>query len=160
MFGLCLFMDGYNLPTSSPQEGLNLLSLLPRNDSHIYHESLVQPAMMAAMAVDSPGASPKKVLIGGGGELVTAYEVLKWASSSSRPGSSVGRVDMVDIDDAVVKMAKERLKKFHFDCYEDERLRLCRRTKASLQEEDFMQTSPGESRQKNPTPGDSPRGGA
>ena len=52
-------------------------------DEHIYHESLVHPAMLAHPA-------PKNVYIGGGGEFATAREVLRH--------KSVEKCVMVDID--------------------------------------------------------------
>lgn len=102
--GLCLFMDGY---IQSAEK-----------DSHIYHESLVQPAMCLVQSSDSSEGQqkPLRVLIGGGGELVTAYEVLKH--------KSLLQCDMVDIDGKVVDMAKKNLQKFHFDSYQDKRLNL------------------------------------
>ncbi len=94
--GKMLFMDSYIQSAEA--------------DSHVYHESLVQPAMCLL------GDVPKRVLIGGGGELVTAYEVLKWPT--------VERVDMVDIDGRVVEMCKKELECMHFNCTNDPRLNL------------------------------------
>ena len=58
-----------------------------QNDEFIYHESLVQPSMLMH-------ANPKKVYIGGGGELATAREVLRH--------ESVEKCVMVDIDEMVI----------------------------------------------------------
>lgn len=63
-------------------------------DEMIYHESLVQPAMLLH-------PNPKSVYIGGGGELGTAREVLKH--------KCVEKCVMVDIDEEVVKMCEEHL---------------------------------------------------
>lgn len=98
--GKCLFMNGYIQSAEA--------------DSHIYHESLVQPAL--ALVQGTVGRKPKRVLIGGGGELVTAYECLKH--------KSVEQVDMIDIDGRVLDMAKKQLQAFHFDSWKDERLNL------------------------------------
>lgn len=79
-FGRLLIIDGH---TQSSQL-----------DEHIYHESLVHPVMLAH-------DNPKRVFIGGGGELATAREVLKH--------SSVEKLIMVDIDEQVVNFARENL---------------------------------------------------
>jgi spermidine synthase len=63
-------------------------------DEFVYHESLVQPSMLLAN-------EPKKVFIGGGGELATAREVLR--------NLSVERVVMVDLDKDVVDVSIEML---------------------------------------------------
>jgi len=74
-----LFIDG-NLQFSSV-------------DEHRYHESLVHPAMSA-----TPGT--RRVLILGGGDGMTAREVLKY--------EHVQRVDLVDLDAEMVRLFKER----------------------------------------------------
>ena len=56
-----------------------------KNDEFVYHETLVHPAMLLH-------GSPKRVYIGGGGELATARECLKH--------KSVEQVVMVDLDGA------------------------------------------------------------
>ena len=74
-------------------------------DEHIYHESLVHPALSKAGLIgnnsDDIHPKPKKVFIGGGGELATAREVLRH--------KSVERVVMVDLDETVVKVCREHL---------------------------------------------------
>jgi len=60
-------------------------------DEAVYHESLVHPAMIKASL--SLGRPVERVYIGGGGELATAREVLRY------PG--VKEVVMVDIDEEV-----------------------------------------------------------
>ena len=65
-------------------------------DEHVYHESLVQPALCLH-------PSPKKVYIGGGGEGATLREVLKHAC--------VERCDMVDIDGYVVDNCRKYMPK-------------------------------------------------
>lgn len=64
-------------------------------DEPIYHECLTHPAMLMHPA-------PKRVFIGGGGELATAREVVRHAS--------VEKCVMVDIDEKVrdERRTKER----------------------------------------------------
>merc|ERR1719343_1438594 len=66
-----------------------------RADEFVYHECLVQPAMLM-----HPGPV-KNVYIGGGGEGNTAREVLRH--------KSVEKCVMVDIDEDVVKFCREHL---------------------------------------------------
>lgn len=61
-------------------------------DEHRYHETLVHPALSA-----SPGA--KAVLILGGGDGMTAREVLKHPN--------IERIDLVDIDGEMIKLFRE-----------------------------------------------------
>ena len=67
-------------------------------DEFIYHESLVQPAMIEH-------TSPRQVLILGGGEGTTLREVLRW--------KSVERLVMVDIDGEVVTQCRQHLPEMH-----------------------------------------------
>ncbi|MEW6350336.1 MAG: polyamine aminopropyltransferase [Thermodesulfobacteriota bacterium] len=62
-------------------------------DEHRYHESLVHPAMLSAS-----GAS--KVLILGGGDGMTAREVLKYPT--------VKAVDLVDLDAGMIELFRDR----------------------------------------------------
>ena len=57
-------------------------------DEFAYHESLVHPALLNFAHYNKRG--PRTVLIGGGGELATAREVLRY--------SSVEKCVMVDLD--------------------------------------------------------------
>lgn len=59
-------------------------------DEHRYHEALVHPAMGA---VDSP----RRVLVGGGGDGLAVREILRWPQ--------VERVVLVDLDPAVTDLA-------------------------------------------------------
>lgn len=68
-------------------------------DEFAYHESLVHPALLNFAHCNERGA--KTVLIGGGGELATAREVLKH--------TSVEKVVMVDLDEKVVDVSVEFL---------------------------------------------------
>lgn len=74
-------------------------------DEFAYHESLVHPSLLKAglslYSSPKPCSAPKKVFIGGGGELATAREVLKH--------KSVEKVVMVDLDERVVRECKKHL---------------------------------------------------
>jgi len=83
-FGRCLVLDG-------EMQSAQL-------DEFIYHECLVQPAMVLH-------PKPKDVLILGGGEGATVREILRHPT--------VQRVTMVDIDGEVVDFCKEYLKEWH-----------------------------------------------
>ncbi|NEQ63193.1 MAG: methyltransferase domain-containing protein [Moorea sp. SIO4A1] len=78
-------------------------------DEFIYHESLVQPAMINH-------GSPRQVLILGGGEGATLREVLRW--------KTVERLVMVDIDGEVVAACREHLPEMHQNAFDDPRLEL------------------------------------
>lgn len=91
-FGRCLVLDGY-IQSSEV-------------DEHIYHESLVHPAMVLH-------PNPSKVLIIGGGEGATLREVLKH--------NIVRKAVMVDIDEDVVKVSREYLQSFHQNSFNDPR---------------------------------------
>ncbi len=94
-YGKCLFLDG------------KLQSSI--FDEWIYHEALVQPAM-----VTHP--NPKRVLIIGGGEGATLREVLRH--------NTVEYVEMVDIDEEVVNLCKKYLPEFHKGSFDDPRAKL------------------------------------
>ncbi len=79
------------------------------SDEFVYHEALVQPAMV------SHGA-PRKVLVLGGGEGATVREALRWRS--------VERVVMVDIDGDVVDACREHLPEMHQGAFDDPRTEL------------------------------------
>jgi spermidine synthase len=78
-------------------------------DEFVYHEALVQPAMIAH-------ENPKTVFIAGGGEGATAREALAHRS--------VDRVVMVDIDREVVELCKKHLPDHHRGSFDDPRLEL------------------------------------
>ncbi|MEL6929854.1 MAG: spermidine synthase [Cyanobacteria bacterium J06600_6] len=78
-------------------------------DEFIYHEALVQPALIAHQ-------NPRRVLVLGGGEGATIREVLRW--------KSVERVTMVDIDGVVVKACQQHLPEMHQNAFEDPRVEL------------------------------------
>lgn len=78
-------------------------------DEAIYHESLVHPALLQHPC-------PKRVYIGGGGELATARECLRH--------STVEEVVMVDLDEMVVDMCKQHMEEWNCGSTEDPRLNL------------------------------------
>lgn len=94
-YGRCLFLDG------KIQSG--------QSDEFVYHEALVQPAMVAHPA-------PRRVFIAGGGEGATAREVLRHPS--------VETVVMADLDAAAVEACRRYLAAVHRGAFDDPRLRL------------------------------------
>lgn len=78
-------------------------------DEFVYHEALVQPAMIAH-------PDPRTVFIAGGGEGATAREALRHRS--------VERVVMVDLDELVVSMCRKYLPNHHQGAFDDPRLTL------------------------------------
>jgi spermidine synthase len=82
-YGRVLFLDGELQSASS--------------DEHIYHESLVHPAMASATEALGPRL---RVLVVGGGEGATVREVLHWKPSA---------VDWVDIDGELVILCEKYL---------------------------------------------------
>jgi spermidine synthase len=93
--GLCLILD--NKIQSSEM------------DEFIYHEALVQPAMLAH-------PEPETVFIAGGGEGATLREVLRH--------KSVTKAVMVDIDDKVTELSKKYLPEHSNGAFEDKRTEL------------------------------------
>jgi spermidine synthase len=93
--GVCVALDG-DLQSCAADEG-------------IYHEALVQPAMLAH-------PNPRRVLIMGGGEGATLREVLR------HPG--VERVVMVDLDEEFVGLCRQIIPDWAAGAWEDERLEL------------------------------------
>ncbi len=94
-FGRCLILDG---KTQSAEA-----------DEFIYHEALVQPAM-----VTHPG--PASVFIAGGGEGATLREALAHRT--------VKRAVMVDLDSEVVEICRRYLPNHHMGAFEDPRTEL------------------------------------
>lgn len=94
-YGRCLFLDE------------KIQSALA--DEFIYHEALVQPAMVAH-------PSPRRVFIAGGGEGATAREILRHRCVES--------VLMVDIDREAVATCREHLADVHQGAFDDPRFTL------------------------------------
>ena len=94
-YGRCLILDG-KIQSSE-------------FDAYIYHEALVQPAMLMH-------PSPRRVLIIGGGEGATLREVLKHPP--------VEQVLMLDIDQQLVEFCKQHLSQWHQGSFDDPRVEL------------------------------------
>lgn len=94
-FGKMLVIDGF--------------SQSAQLDEYIYHEALVQPAMI--MHPD-----PKRVLVLGGGEGATIREVLRH--------KTVEEVVMIDLDGELVNLCKEHMYEWHQGAFNDPRLKL------------------------------------
>jgi spermidine synthase len=94
-FGMCLVLDG-KIQSSEA-------------DEFIYHEALVQPAM-----ITHPGA--EAVFIAGGGEGATLREVLSH--------KTVKRAVMVDIDEEVIALSRRYLPNHSRGAFEDRRTEL------------------------------------
>ena len=93
--GVCVALDG-DLQSCAADEG-------------IYHEALVQPALLAHPA-------PRRVLIMGGGEGATLREVLRHPT--------VERVVMVDLDKEFVGLCRRLIPEWAGGAWDDERLEL------------------------------------
>lgn len=78
-------------------------------DEHIYHEVLVQPAMLTHV-------NPEKVLVIGGGEGATIREVLKH--------NTVREVVMVDIDRELIDIIRRWFPELHQNSFNDPRVKL------------------------------------
>lgn len=90
IYGRMLFLDG-ELQSAS-------------EDEHIYHESLIHPAMATVVSESGcEAATGLRVLVVGGGEGATVREVLRW-------GDAVGEVVWVDIDSELVALCEEHLR--------------------------------------------------
>jgi len=79
------------------------------SDEHIYHETLVHPALIAHPA-------PRSVYIAGGGEGATLREALRHPS--------VERAVMVDIDGEAIDFVKEHMVAWHQGAFDDPRTEL------------------------------------
>ena len=94
-FGRSLVLDGKTQSTE--------------RDEHIYHQALVQPAMLMH-------PNPVSVFIGGGGEGGTLREALSH--------KSVERAVMIDLDQEVVELCRRYLPQHHQGSFDDPRLTL------------------------------------
>ena len=95
LFGRSLVLDGKTQSTE--------------RDEHIYHETLVHPAMLCH-------PDPKQVFIGGGGEGGTLREGLCH--------NSVEMLTMVDLDSEVVALCRQYLPNHHLGSFDDPRTNL------------------------------------
>lgn len=94
-FGTMLFLDGIVQSSEA--------------DEFIYHEAIVQPAMLAVGA-------PRRVLVLGGGEGACLREVLRW--------DTVEHAVMVDLDAQVIAACRQHLPEWHQGSFADPRVRL------------------------------------
>jgi spermidine synthase len=94
-YGKLFRLDGFNM-TSEREE-------------FVYHENLVHPALTAHNA-------PKKVLVIGGGDGGSSEEALKHPS--------VEQVTMVEIDEDVIRVAKEHFGAVHNGVFDNPKLRV------------------------------------
>ncbi len=94
-YGKLFRLDGYNMTSE--------------RDEFVYHENLVHPALAAHNA-------PRKVLIIGGGDGGSSEEALKHPS--------VEQVTMVEIDEDVIRVAKEHFAAVHGGVFDNPRLRV------------------------------------
>lgn len=78
-------------------------------DEHVYHESLVHPALLAH-------PNPRSVYVAGGGEGATLREVLRHRT--------VERAVMVDIDGEAVDFVKRHMAGWHRGAFDDPRTEL------------------------------------
>lgn len=106
VFGRSLVLDGKTQSTEK--------------DEHIYHESLVHPAMLMH-------PNPRTVFIGGGGEGGTLREALAHRS--------VEKVTMLDLDEEVVDLCRHYLPQHHQGSFDDPRLELLHRDARAYLEE-------------------------
>ena len=94
-YGKVLFLDGY---VQSAQK-----------DEHIYHECLIQPAMLSH-------PEPKKVLVIGAGEGASAREILYHPS--------VERVVLIDLDEELIQTVKQHMDTFHRGSFDHPKVEL------------------------------------
>jgi spermidine synthase len=92
-YGRCLLLDGEVQSFEA--------------DEHIYHESLVHPALLLH-------PNPRQILVIGGGEGATLREVLRH--------KAVEQVVMVDLDEKLIAAARQHLPTFHQGAFDDPRV--------------------------------------
>ena len=98
LYGRSLVLDGKTQSTE--------------RDEHIYHQSLVHPAMLLH-------PNPVTIFVGGGGEGGTLREALTH--------KSVERAVMIDLDREVVELCRQYLPRHHQGGFDDPRLQLLHR---------------------------------
>lgn len=102
-------IDFYKSDTFGTFFTLDGLMMVNQKDEFIYHDMIVHPAMATNPDI-------KKVLIIGGGDGGTAREVCRY--------KTIERVDMVEIDERVVRLCQEHLPQTACAMDNDERLKL------------------------------------
>jgi spermidine synthase len=105
------YQDMYIVETGAYGKGLVLDGKWQSctGDEFLYHEALVQPAMICH-------ATPRTALVLGGGEGATVREILRW--------KTIEQVMMVDIDGEVVEACREHLPEMHQNAFDDPRTQL------------------------------------
>ena len=73
-------------------------------DEHVYHEMLTHPALTLYTAMH--GRPPTSVFLGGSGEGAGGRELLKWRRSSSDDTAEKLRVQMCELDAAVMQLSR------------------------------------------------------
>lgn len=102
-------MQVYDTPHYGKIFRLDGFNMTSEREEFVYHENLVHPALTAH-------AAPKKVLIIGGGDGGAAEEALK------HPG--VEQVTLCEIDEEVIKVAREHFQAVHNGVFDNPKLRL------------------------------------
>ena len=102
-------MEIYDTPYYGRLFRLDGFNMTSEREEFVYHENLVHPALTAH-------AAPKKVLIIGGGDGGSSEETLKHPS--------VEQVTMCEIDEEVVKVAKEHFFAVHRGAFDNPKLRV------------------------------------
>jgi spermidine synthase len=87
-------------------DGANMTS---ERDEYFYHENLIHPALIAQ-------AKPQNALVIGGGDGGSSEELLKYPS--------VKRVVMVELDEAVITVARKHFQSVHRGALDDHRLEI------------------------------------
>jgi spermidine synthase len=102
-------MQIYDTPQYGKLFRLDGFNMTSEREEFVYHENLIHPALTAHPA-------PRKVLIIGGGDGGSSEEALKHPS--------VEQVTMVEIDEDVIKVAKEHFRAVHGGAFDSPRLRV------------------------------------
>lgn len=102
-------LEIYNTPHYGKIFRLDGFNMTSEREEFIYHENLIHPALITQH-------EPKKVLIIGGGDGGSSEEALKHPS--------VEQVTMVEIDEAVITVAKEHFQAVHNNVFDHPKLRV------------------------------------
>jgi spermidine synthase len=102
-------MQIYDTPHYGKLFRLDGFNMTSERDEFIYHENLIHPALTAHPA-------PRKVLIIGGGDGGSSEEALKHPT--------VEQVTLCEIDEDVIKVAKEHFHAVHQGAFDNPRLRV------------------------------------
>ena len=102
-------MEIYETPYYGRMFRLDGCNMTSEREEFVYHENLIHPALTAH-------AAPRKVLIIGGGDGGSSEEALKHPS--------VEQVTMCEIDEDVIRVAKEHFFAVHRGAFDNPRLRV------------------------------------